>query len=550
MKGIALLALLPALAAAEHVRGVDPAFEDKYAPSLTHFTCLDGTQRIPMSAVNDDYCDCADGSDEPGTSACEGRPHAYFYCRNAGHIPARILSSRVNDGVCDEACCDGSDEWASGACPNRCADIARSHKERIERDARIRRTGAKIRGTYVAFAQKERTRLQDEIAAQRAALADRERQVADARVALENAETQSRDDLERKKASPMYRALEEHREAVTRLRDQLRATQDDLGTVLGVLDGLAKGYNPNGQDMAVKAAVVGYRELIGDGGEAAEAEGEDKQDIKENTAPETRLNTVRAPDEHLAGFDVDRVVGVDLESLLVDDVSDDDDDGLLYRLEEYIPDSMFEYYFSAREALVSALTNMGVLKKSVVVNDGPLVAAARDKFNAAERELGNVRSAISSAEDTLGQIETKLWFGPDGEWKKLDGTCVDTVAGDYTYELCFFGRATQKSNKDHSSNNLGHFVEWNPAAQPGEHAYYTRMAYRNGAKCWNGPMRSVNVELECGKENALLAITEPEKCEYLFKATSPALCWPLDGAKAPKVQEEEVATNEAAKDEL
>lgn len=53
-----------------------------------------------MSAVNDDYCDCPDGSDEPGTSACEGRPHAYFYCRNDGHIPARILSSRVNDGIC------------------------------------------------------------------------------------------------------------------------------------------------------------------------------------------------------------------------------------------------------------------------------------------------------------------------------------------------------------------------------------------------------------------------------------------------------------------
>lgn len=28
--------------------------------------------------------------------------------------------------------------------------------------------------------------------------------------------------------------------------------------------------------------------------------------------------------------------------------------------------------------------------------------------------------------------------------------------GSYTYELCFFGRATQKSNKDHSSNHLGY----------------------------------------------------------------------------------------------
>lgn len=91
-----------------------------------------------------------------------------------------------------------------------------------------------------------------------------------------------------------------------------------------------------------------------------------------------------------------------------------------------------------------------------------------------------MRSAISSAEETLEQIGNKHWFGPEGEWKKLDGTCVDTVAGDYTYELCFFGKATQKSNKDHTSNNLGHFVEWNPAAKPGEYAYYAKMAYRNG----------------------------------------------------------------------
>ena len=34
------------------------------------FTCLNGNQSIPWSGVNNDVCDCADGSDEPGTSAC------------------------------------------------------------------------------------------------------------------------------------------------------------------------------------------------------------------------------------------------------------------------------------------------------------------------------------------------------------------------------------------------------------------------------------------------------------------------------------------------
>lgn len=118
----ALAALASAASSPTEVRGVDPTRESmlpsarvsvsltttvaaKYVPTGKDgtFACLDGSKVIPFAAVNDDYCDCPDGSDEPGTSACEGRPAAWFFCKNEGHIPGKIRSGLVNDGICGES---------------------------------------------------------------------------------------------------------------------------------------------------------------------------------------------------------------------------------------------------------------------------------------------------------------------------------------------------------------------------------------------------------------------------------------------------------------
>ncbi|XP_055849644.1 uncharacterized protein LOC129914418 isoform X3 [Episyrphus balteatus] len=106
------------------IRGIRLFDFDAYKPNFEgKFQCLDGSKGIPFVQVNDDFCDCVvDGSDEPSTNACElGR----FYCKyQKRHITGRgrdvfIPSSRVNDGICD--CCDGSDEWTTVECPNRCS---------------------------------------------------------------------------------------------------------------------------------------------------------------------------------------------------------------------------------------------------------------------------------------------------------------------------------------------------------------------------------------------------------------------------------------------
>jgi len=47
-------------------RGVDPSQRSIYARIDDKFKCIDGTKVIAFDRVNDGYCDCLDGSDEPG----------------------------------------------------------------------------------------------------------------------------------------------------------------------------------------------------------------------------------------------------------------------------------------------------------------------------------------------------------------------------------------------------------------------------------------------------------------------------------------------------
>lgn len=124
-------------------RGVALSKASLYPPG-PNFTCLDGTQTIPFSRVNDDYCDCHDASDEPGTAAC---PHGVFHCTNAGHKPVYIPSSRVNDGVCD--CCDGLDEYTSHKCQNICLELGKTAREEAQRKAELIKVGKQIRAEYI-----------------------------------------------------------------------------------------------------------------------------------------------------------------------------------------------------------------------------------------------------------------------------------------------------------------------------------------------------------------------------------------------------------------
>ncbi|CAM9436837.1 unnamed protein product, partial [Ectocarpus fasciculatus] len=123
---------------------------EKLVETLAH--CDNQSRSVSLADVNDNFCDCLDGTDEPGTSACSSSG-ARFTCSNAGFRAFVIPTSRVDDGVCD--CCDGSDE-AGGVCGDSCAAQAERERERLEHLIEAYAAGSKTRRGYLTEVKKLR----------------------------------------------------------------------------------------------------------------------------------------------------------------------------------------------------------------------------------------------------------------------------------------------------------------------------------------------------------------------------------------------------------
>jgi protein kinase C substrate 80K-H len=118
--------------------------------------CDGGAHPLAPEDFNDNFCDCLDGSDEPGSAACSHLPGAKFTCLNAGFRSIAIPTSRVGDGVCD--CCDGSDEGTGIACENTCAAEAARERAGLERAIAAYAAGSQARRPLVTEAKRMRGR--------------------------------------------------------------------------------------------------------------------------------------------------------------------------------------------------------------------------------------------------------------------------------------------------------------------------------------------------------------------------------------------------------
>uniref|UniRef100_A0A3B3TK99 Glucosidase 2 subunit beta n=1 Tax=Poecilia latipinna TaxID=48699 RepID=A0A3B3TK99_9TELE len=454
-------------------RGV-PLSKRQFYEEDKPFTCLDGSRTIPFDRVNDDYCDCLDGSDEPGTAAC---PNGNFHCTNAGFRPGFIPSSRVNDGICD--CCDTTDEYNSGVdCQNTCRELGRKEKEELQKMAEIAKEGFMFKKQLIHEAKQGLEDKKSKLGDVQNSKKDLEAKVEALRTVKETAE------------QPEKEAKERHLKA---WEGKLRLTPP----------GVCKAYS------FFQCSICSSSQHLNCDSDASFTEAEaqgllggvDKVDtvafetvwnnIKEKYASESTAD-VPPPGETTQEETRDPSSDNDSENYPDEDIPEEDDDEDMDEDDEDMDEGDYKVNFLILTA-----------------------QKARDEFNEAEKALREVEDQIRNLEK-----EISFDFGPSSEFAYLYSQCYELTTGEYVYRLCPFNKVSQKPKFGGSETNLGTWGKW---AGP-EDNIYSVMKYEHGTGCWQGPNRSTTVKLTCGKETVVTSTSEPSRCEYLMEFTSPAIC--------------------------
>lgn len=539
------------------LRGVDPAVAHLYdSSSGGGFSCRDGSKSVPFDHVNDNYCDCFDGSDEPGTSACGG---GTFYCANIGYEPKVLASSFVDDGVCD--CCDGSDEAVG--CRNTCVEKGLAALDSLRKEVAVKASGLATKKTYIDQAagiiagwKKEVEELEPQIAA-------KQKETDDLKAALDIAEAREKEERDRQQAIEQAKREEEERQ-----RKLLEAAAGPTEEVVAGEAGAAQteaqaseqaaaaaGEQAEAEPAAVEAAAqaptadavqqpaavetaVEGGAAVGAGGQDQAATGADDEDPEElgrriasqwisDSHEATGGATPDTPDaveEHDDPEPDDGLLDYDHDDYPHDHTGDFDDDG-----DAYIPPKPPG---PPAEEVMSAVPQpgfghmMGILKRVRTWVEGLVVRTFATKGGVrhqAGRSAGELRAdhsassqALSDLKNRKSELEKKLAhdYGAQAEFAVIAYKCSEGQFDKYTYEVCLYADSHQKEGS--SSTKLG---KWK-----GFEDNYTVAIFDHGQHCWQGPNRSLKVTLVCSATDTVNKVEEPSRCEYTAVLETPAAC--------------------------
>ena len=464
----------------------------------TDFTCLDGSKTISFSYVNDDYCDCPDGSDEPGTSAC---PNGLYHCTNAGYHPKNIPSSRVNDGICD--CCDGSDEWQNEElCSNTCTDLWRAERALMAEQMEHQNKGYEVRKRYSAQGVAKKTERQNkikEISTKLQALTDVELTLKSEKDALEAKEkamvTAQKRAIAQKKAEEsgdtealeVFAKMDHNNDGILTVEELVPYAEYDPYPADEI-------FTTNEAKTVLTKKEVDMSEFVEIVWPALLEKSENSQEVvtesKEHT--EDDHEDIASDDDDEEDFDDDEDFDdEDFDAEEVDDEPDDEDSD-----ETDDESNEYDYDEDTLDMIAQATNARNELKK---------VTDEKEKL---QKEVEEINKGL------------KMDFGPDECFQALQHQCFEYITSEYKYKLCPFERTTQAPKKGGSETPLGRWGRW---AGPPENIY-SKMMYENGQGCWNGPNRSTEIILQCGVENKVTSVDEPSRCKYVFEFSTPCAC--------------------------
>lgn len=519
-KAILLLPWMPGVAAQE-IKGVSPSDLPKYRSGA--FRCLHDhgakQQLLPLSAVNDEFCDCSDGSDEPGTSACAGQKQTLFYCKNEGSDSVLLYTSRVNDGICD--CCDGSDEWraaqasgpAQGICPNTCKEEGRKlATERGRREADVK-SGIEQRKKLEETAKSELSKRGQELSNKRQELEQLEAEVLKAKATLES-------------VTALYKAAAANISAENASGSQGQSSGNTPETALST-ERTQTAPQTEGDATEVSATNADPTSAA-----AEHASTSDDTVVSEYTkwmdGAEKTSGDQEADSTDMSGGDDE-----DAYHCIADQCSDVEDDDSPDRQPQTSSTSEERRQeesvgFLARQLSKVRATAVWICGK---IWSGCTPHARSDK-EVAEQAYADAQQRVRTCEAEVSTLERKIeTFRAEDllAFLALDKRCISMKDTQYKWELCFF----EKAKQDHTS--LGQWDKWE---RPGVGVF------ANGEECWGGPQRSLRVLFHCGQKEEMYDVSEPSRCSYEAHVRHPAACtegvlqavWP----KGPRMPHEEL----------
>ncbi|MQL77807.1 hypothetical protein Taro_010233 [Colocasia esculenta] len=549
--------------------GIAPQDEDYYKASV--IKCKDGSKRFTREQLNDEFCDCPDGTDEPGTSAC---PEGRFYCRNKGHTPISIFSSRVNDGICD--CCDGSDEYDGKVkCTNTCWEAGKAAREKLKKKITMYKDGVVLRKAEVEKAKKAFEQDEAELSklkSEEKILKGLVQKLKDHKEEIEKAEEQERlrKEKEEEKLKESVEKAEQHEKEAEILQHGTEDVHETMETLN--MDAAENSDKPISEDEN-DPNIINEKPVSHDEEQPVEKDnlnGEDKIETTEDA------QHVDASSHHAEKQEEDNTEGLSKEELgrlvasrwtgekttehkkeddkvkeasqkddsrsaenheedydgynsesedsqkdedhdAVDGHTDDEYEDNIDPSDSYkheAEDEMEDFSISSSPSWLDKIQQtVRNLLQTINLFKTPVDLSEASRIR---KEYDDSSSKLSKIQSRISKLTEKLRhdFGGDREFYSFYDHCFETKQDKYVYKICPFKDASQVEG--YSTTRLGSWDKFEDS--------YRMMQFSNGDKCWNGPDRSIKVRLRCGLKNEIIDVDEPSRCEYVAIMTTPVLC--------------------------